>query len=269
MIAENPGQGRGWRDIRHVVIGGARVAVASRQDLVEAMISDCREARAGRTSRARIVFDANGHGLALRETDPAYRDAMDRGDIIHADGGFLVAASRLLTDAAIPERSATTDMIHDAARRAEAEGLSFYLLGGPEQVNARCAEVLRARYPRLRIAGRHHGFFEDADEAQIVEAINASGADIVWVGLGKPKEQLFCTRHATDLKTGWLVTCGGCFNYITGDYSRAPLWMQRSGLEWVHRMVTRPRSLFVRYAVTTPHALWLTATKTPRRTANL
>lgn len=256
MNDATPGGGR-WTPIDHVTVGGMRVAVAGTRDLLDAMVRDCLAARAEPGAGGRTVFDANGHGISLRATDPAFRAAVDAGDVVHADGGFVVLAARLLARAAPPERTATTDLIHDAARAAVERGLSFYLLGGEERVNAACAERLRALYPGLTIAGRRHGFFSDAEEDAVVADVNASGADVVWVGLGKPREQLFSARRARQLRAGWIVTCGGCFNYITGDYSRAPRWMRDNGLEWLYRMATRPHALFWRYAVTSPHAIWL------------
>lgn len=243
----------GWVDLPHVTLGGQRIATASRAELVEAMAADCRQAKA----RTRLVFDANGHGISLRATDLSFRTDMDAADIVHADGGFLITASRWLVGAQIAERSATTDLIHDIARRAEQDGLSFYLLGGQEEVNEACATTLRTMYPRLSIAGRRHGYFSEAEDAEVVEAINAAQPDILWVGLGKPREQRFCVRNRDRIRAGWTITCGGCFNFVTGRYRRAPLWMQRANLEWLHRMVTRPRELLWRYLVTTPHALWL------------
>jgi len=241
----------------NVMIGGLPVAVTSRAELAAAMVADCMARRAsGGGGRSQLVFDANAHGLSLNDTDPAYRAALSQADIVHADGGSIVLASRLLTKQPIPERSATTDMIHDLAAAAAQNGLSFYLLGGTEEVNAACSARLTEIYPALRIAGRRHGYFTASDEEQIVADIAAARPDVLWVGLGKPAEQQFAARHATALNAGWVVTCGGCFNYVTGHYKRAPTWMQRAHLEWVHRMVTNP-TLIRRYLLTTPHAAWL------------
>ena len=137
-----------------------------------------------------------------------------------------------------------------------------YLLGATEEVNARCAEILAKRYPGLEIVGRRNGYFARADEAAVCEAINESGADVVWIGLGVPLEQAFCARNKHCLKAGWLVTCGGCFNFVTGDYARAPTWMQKAGLEWLFRLAREPRRLFWRYAVSNPRAIYLMLTRT-------
>ncbi len=241
-------------------IGGVDIDTAGRDDLVRAMVSDCLAAR-GNGAPPKLVFDVNGHALSLRHTDGDYRQALDQADIIHADGGFLVAISHLRRGPTISERSATTDMIHDAAAVAARKGLRFALLGGEPGLADRAASRLRQLYPDLQIVSCEHGFFRPEEEDALLSRINAAEPDVIWVGLGKPIEQLFCIRNRDRLRAGWLITCGGCFNFITGDYRRAPLWMQNWGLEWLHRMVTGPRSLIMRYLITNPHALYLALTR--------
>jgi N-acetylglucosaminyldiphosphoundecaprenol N-acetyl-beta-D-mannosaminyltransferase len=248
--------------VRHVIVGGCPAAVIDRQGLARRMVADCLAARGDPAAEPRLVFASNGHGLSLAVTDRAYREALFQADIVCADGGAIVAASRLLAPHAIPERAATTDFVHDAAAAAAGAGLSFYLLGGTEAVNEAAAGKLAARHPGLRIAGRSQGYFTEADEPAVCTAIAESGADVVWVGLGRPKEQLFSVRNRHRLRAGWIVTCGGCFNFLSGDYRRAPRWMREHGLEWLHRMATGPRSLIWRYLTTNPHALYLLATRT-------
>ena len=119
-------------------------------------------------------------------------------------------------------------------------------------------------HPGIVIAGRRHGYFEPAQESQIVEAINAARPDVLWIGLGKPAEQAFAVRNRERLDLAWAISCGGCFNYITGAYRRAPRWMQDSNLEWLFRALTTPRLIW-RYAATSPHALWLALSRVDRR----
>ncbi len=244
-----------------ITIGGVKIVAASMDTLANHMSHDCFRARTNKDFASRTIFDANGQGVSLRATDKEFRDNLDQGDIIHADGGFLVALSRFKKGPTIPERSATTDFIWAAAERAEQEGLSFFLLGGELGLAERARDALLQKFPNLIIAGCHHGFFDQTQEHEIVQRINSSKADIVWLGLGKPREQQFAIAHKHAFEAGWLVTCGGCFNFITGDYARAPLWMQKSGLEWLHRLASRPRALFMRYLITTPHSLFLALTK--------
>ena len=251
-----------------VMVGGVRVSCMSRQNLLDRMVADSLAARKS-AGRPTLVFDANGHALSLAACSPDYRWDLDAADIVHADGQPIVIASRLLTDHPVPERSATTDMFTDAAAVAARTGLSFFLLGGTETVNKRCAELIEDRYAGLHVVGRRNGYFDQADEEAICAEINASGADVVWVGLGKPKEQAFCVRNRDRIGAGWLITCGGCFNYVTGDYGRAPMWMQRAGLEWLYRMAMDPERFLIRYLTTNPHALLLILTRTRRRPIGL
>lgn len=248
------------RLVPHMRIGGVPVAQISRAALIARMFEDAPARRTHGQSPA-LIFDANGHGLSMAAGDAGFREALHTADLVHADGGIIVAASRLLPGGTVPDRSATTDMYLDSLPLAAQTGCRYYLLGGKPGVASDCADRSVAQAPGLVIAGAHHGYFSEAEEDALVEAINAAEPDVIWVGLGKPKEQAFCLRNRSRLKAGWLVTCGGLFNYVTGDYPRAPQWMQRWGLEWMHRLATNPRHLFWRYLTTNPHALWLIATR--------
>jgi len=245
-----------------ILLGGLRTVCLGRAALAQRMLEDCLAARRAAVPRPRLVFASNGHAIALAARDPGFRALFAQADIIHADSQAAVFASRLLTGTPLPERSATTDFIHDAAALAAATGLRFFLLGATEETNARAAAMLAARYPGLRIVGRRHGYFSPAEEDDICDAINLTGADVIWAGLSVPLEYEFAVRNRARLKAGWLVTCGGCFNFVTGAYRRAPLWMQKAGLEWLHRLAREPRRLFWRYAVTNPLALYCLLTRT-------
>jgi N-acetylglucosaminyldiphosphoundecaprenol N-acetyl-beta-D-mannosaminyltransferase len=243
-----------------VTVGGIRTARIGRDSLAQQMLGDCMEARIAE-ARPKLVFASNGHAIALAARDENFRETLSQADIIHADGQAVVFASRL-TKSPIPERSATTDFIHDAAALAARHGLRFYLLGATEEANAKTAEILTARYPGLVIAGRRHGYFSLAEEDEICDEINLTKPDVIWVGLSVPLEYEFAVRNKARLKAGWLVTCGGCFNFITGAYKRAPGWMQQAGLEWLFRLAREPKRLFWRYAVTNPLAIFLLLTRT-------
>jgi len=250
----------GDRTFKRVTVGGVPTASLSRQQMGRLMVGDCLAARRG-GRRPKLVFAANGHAVAMAGTDANFRKTFQSADIIHADGAPVVFASKM-TDAPIPERSATTDFLHDAAKMAEAHGLKFFLLGATEDINAACAAMLAELYPKLEIAGRRHGYFAPDEEISICEEINRSGADVLWVGLSVPCEYEFCARNRDNLIAGCIVTCGGCFNFAAGAYKRAPEWMQRVGFEWLHRLWREPKRLFLRYAITNPVALFMLLTRT-------
>ncbi len=254
-----------WVPLRHIRIGGQRVAVASRKELTSALISDCKISPAER--KARLVFDVNGQGLSLASTSPEYCEAMKAAHVVHADGGFIVTLSRFLGADRISERSATTDLMEDFSQAAVEHSLTVYLLGGTPDANEMCRSALSNQYPGIKIVGNRHGYFSAAEETGIVEDISRLNPDLLWVGLGKPKEQQFLARHGDALRAGWAVTCGGCFNFVSGSYSRAPQWMQKTNLEWSYRLLKNPRQFFWRYAKTNPHALYLALFRTNWRQA--
>ena len=245
-----------------VLIGGIRTACLSRKDLTRMMLADCLAARETERPKPKLVFAVNGHAIALAAQDEAFRRVFESADIIHADGQAAVFASRLLTGTPIPERSATTDFIHDAARAAAEHGLRFFLFGATEEANQKAAQALVKTYPGLQIVGRRHGYFSLLDEDDICDEINITRPDVIWLGLSVPLEYEFAVRNRNRLSAGWLVTCGGCFNFLSGAYRRAPRWMQTIGLEWLHRLCQEPKRLFWRYAITNPMATFLLLTRT-------
>ncbi|HEX3666297.1 MAG TPA: WecB/TagA/CpsF family glycosyltransferase [Rhizomicrobium sp.] len=245
-----------------VMAGGLRIACIGRTELTRLMIHECLEARRSRSLTPKLVFGVNGQAISLAARNAELRRHHELADHVHADGQPLVLAARLFAKPRIPERSAVTDFFHDAAIAARQHGLRFFLLGASEENNAACARIMQTIYPGLIIAGRRHGYFTESDEADICAEINETRADIVWVGLGIPLEQAFCVRNRHRIHAGWMVGAGGCFNYVSGQYKRAPQWMQLTGFEWLHRLWREPRRLFWRYAVTNPHALLLLLTRT-------
>jgi exopolysaccharide biosynthesis WecB/TagA/CpsF family protein len=244
-----------------VTVGGITTACLSRDGLARMMLQDCLDARSNPNRQPKLVFASNGHAIALAAQDEAFRFTFEQADIIHADGQAAVFASRM-TATPIPERSATTDFIHDASKVAAQHGLRFFVLGATEEANAEAVRVLRETYPGLQIVGRRHGYFGRDEEDEICDEINLTQPDVVWVGLSVPLEYEFAVRNKTRLRAGWLVTCGGCYNFVTGAYKRAPGWMQACGLEWLFRLVKEPKRLFWRYAVTNPLAIFLLLTRT-------
>ncbi len=249
------GRGEGMRP-ESVRVGGVPVSTLSLKALIEKMLAEAPRRRAAGLAPL-LVFDCNGHALSLNATDPGYAADLAKADLVHADGQVIVTASRRFAPAPIADRSSTTDMFIDSLPGAAEHKVRYYLLGATEQVNADCAARITGSTPGLELAGRRNGFWKPDEEAAVIEEINATAPDVLWVGTGKPREQAFAVRNRDRIKAGWIVTCGGLFNYITGDYPRAPLWMQRAGLEWLHRMATNPRHLAWRYITTNPHALWL------------
>ena len=246
-------------DISEVVttsVGGIETACISRKDLAVLIGSRCEQYK-GTDQKLEpiLVFDNNGHAISIANHDPSAMKLLEQADLIHADGQSVVSFSKWTKGPTIPERTATTDMIHDLPNFLEGE-IRHYLLGGNENVVGAAAEIMSEKYANFTVAGHHHGYFSEDDEEALIAEINQAKPDVLWVGLGKPKEQEFCIRNRSQLNVPVIITCGGCYNYITGDYPRAPMWMQNAGLEWLHRAATKPQKLLIRYLTTNPHAIY-------------
>lgn len=243
-----------------VTIGGLSISVLDRATAAMLMIRAASERRRGR--RPLYLTSANGEVIAQASTRPAIAALFHQADQIVADGQPMVIASRWLCRQPLPERVATTDLFHDAARLAETGGQSFYLFGASDSENTKAVAAVRRLYPRLRIAGHSHGYHQgEALEAKLDE-INGLAPDILWLAMGVPHEQMLVDRYGDRLtNVGVIKTSGGLFNFLSGTNSRAPLWMQRMGLEWLWRIRLEPRRLFWRYLTTNPHALFLMLTR--------
>jgi exopolysaccharide biosynthesis WecB/TagA/CpsF family protein len=247
--------------VRTIVLGGLPIAVTDRAESA-ALMTDLALARRGRDEPPLYITSANGQVVSLCASDPEMRALFMAADLIHADGMPLVFASRLRCREPLPERVATSDLVHDVAKIAVARGATFYLLGGSDDVVARTRANLEAAYPGLAIVGARSGYFGAAEEPAVVAEIRAARPDFLWVSMGVPREQAFAVRNREGLRgVGVLKTSGGLFDFLSGTKKRAPVWMQDVGLEWLYRMAREPRRLFVRYALTNPHATYLLLTR--------
>lgn len=238
-------------------IGGLHTVAITRSMLAKQMVEDCLLARADQQTAPKLVFSSNGQGIALAGKDRDFMGVMEEADIIHADGMSVVMASRLMTRAPLPERIATTDFFHDAAQAACDHGLRFYILGGIEDQNLAAVAAMMQLYPNLKIVGRRDGYFGRDEDDNVCRDIVESGADVLWVGLGKPHQERWCVENRHRLTgVGWLKTCGGLYSFLAGDAPRAPRWMQAAGLEWLFRALKQPRRLGWRYLTTNPQSIY-------------
>lgn len=246
-----------------ITIGGLPIARLTRAEMAQLMLDDVAAARSGALSHPRLLTSANGSVVAGYHREPVLRAAIDAMDLIDADGMPLVFASRIFCKRPLTERAATTDFLLDASRAAAEEGVRFYFLGARPGVAARAAEHLRYRFPGLQIAGTRNGYFQEEDLPEIGRLVREVRADVLWLGLGTPRQERMAVA-LRDLLPGvaWVRTCGGLFDHYGGGVSRAPAWMQTLGLEWLYRGAREPLRLGWRYLVTNPIAVYYLLTRT-------
>lgn len=180
------------------------------------------------------------------------RQAYERASMVLADGFPVVLAARLL-GRELPERVAGSDLAPALFGSARAERrLRVYLLGAGPGVGERAAARIAERWPFVEIAGTYSpplGFERDpAENDAIIERVNAARCDVLVVGLGAPKQELWIARHADRLRVKTALCLGATIDFLAGEKRRAPRWMQRCGLEWFHRLASEPKRLLRRYA---------------------
>lgn len=200
-----------------------------------------------------FVVTANLDHLRRCCVDPDYRALVENADLVVADGMPLIWASQIKGAPILPERVAGSSMTIGLCEQAAARGLSVYLLGGDEGVASRAAEQLKKKHPDIQIAGHHcppFGFENNEAEMDIIRGkLSTASPSIVLVALGSPKQEKLI-RQIRDICPGscW-IGVGISLSFITGDVVRAPLWVQKAGIEWLHRLIQEPRRLFKRYVI--------------------
>lgn len=190
----------------------------------------------------RHVCTINPEMVMIARRDPIFRQVLRRADVTVPDGVGLLWAARHLGQP-LTERVTGSDGVPRIAERAAEAGWKLFLLGAADGVAARTAEILMARYPGLKIAGTYAGSPKPEDEDAIVERVNASGADILFVAYGAPEQDKWIARNLPRLDATMAMGVGGSFDFIAGILPRAPLWMRNAGLEWLYRLYLQPRRI--------------------------
>jgi N-acetylglucosaminyldiphosphoundecaprenol N-acetyl-beta-D-mannosaminyltransferase len=219
-------------------------------DWIDASVADRR--------RGYICVAAVHTVMAARE-DAELREAVLGSDLTVPDGQPLVWALNALGHP-LEDRVYGPELMQRACARAARDGTRFFLYGGRDaDALARLTENLRASHPGLQIAGGYSPPFREltpAEEEALVAEINASEADVVWVGIGVPKQEKWMARMRERLEAPVLIGVGAAFDFHAGLVPQAPAAMQRLGLEWVYRLWQEPRRLWRRYARYNPRFLW-------------
>ncbi len=195
------------------------------------------------------AYGVNAHALNLTYRHQDYLEALRRADLVYADGASLRAAGWVL-GGCIPEKLTTTDVWPPFCRVALENGYKFFLLGGEEGLAERAGAKAIEIYPGLQIVGTHHGFFKLGDE-KVVEIINEAGPDVLWVGMGDPRQAIWTEAVKKRLGVPLVITCGGMFKVVTGELKRVSAKWRRRGFEWFFRMFQEPKT-WRRYIIGLP-----------------
>lgn len=215
------------------------------------------------------VITINLDHLRRCEKQPSYAELVRSAEVVVADGMPLVWAAKL-QGTPLPERVAGSDLVSTIAQHAAAHGRSIYLLGGNPGTADAAADVLKERHTELTIAGTHcppFGFEKDETEMNLIRDLLAEAQpDIVYVALGSPKQELLIQQIRNTIPRAWWLGIGISFSFLSGEVKRAPKWMQKLGIEWVHRLIQEPGRLARRYLIEgIPYAIKLMCSSLLRR----
>ena len=168
--------------------------------------------------------------------------------IINADGVSVVWASKCL-GTPLPERVAGVDLMQSLVKLSSEKGYSVYFLGAKQEVVEKTVDVFIGQFPKLNIVGYRNGYFDDKDWQYIANEIKETNPDFVFVGITSPKKEYLIEYLQDQGCNSVFMGVGGSFDVISGAIPRAPIWMQKMGLEWFFRVIHEPKRLFKRYFV--------------------
>lgn len=200
---------------------------------------------------SRYVCFCNAHMVVTAKTDDPFAQVLSQADLVLPDG-MPIAVSMRRKGALSQQRVAGPDFMLHCCARAARENIPVYFYGSTEETLRLLTERLPRDYSGLRIAGAYSPPFRPQTEqegAAAIAAINDSGAGIIFVGLGCPKQELWMARNSQSIH-GVLLGVGAAFDFAAGNLTRAPLWMRQNGLEWLYRLLKEPRRLWKRNLVT-------------------
>lgn len=203
--------------------------------------------------------------LVKASRDAELRAIINDCALVNVDGMPVVWASRLLGKP-LKERVAGVDLFEALMRRAGDKGWRVFLLGAREEVVSAVRDTYQRKYPRLDIAGYRNGYWKGEQEEQaVVDQIRDSRADLLFVAISSPKKEQFLGRYQAEMKIPFAMGVGGTFDVAIGRVKRAPVWMQKAGLEWFYRFLQEPRRMFRRYFIDDIAFIWLLIKEAARR----
>lgn len=200
----------------------------------------------------------NAAKVVAADRDEKLRRVIMEADIVTADGMSIVWASRLLGQP-LRERVTGIDLFERLVAHAAQRGLSVYFLGAREQSVSGLIKRFTAKHPALQVAGYRNGYFNKEQSEKVVEEIRGSRADMLFIAMGSPAQEYWISANLARTGVRFALGVGGSFDHLSGHARRAPLWMQRRGLEWLYRLLSNPRRLWRRYLIGNTLFIWLVA----------
>jgi N-acetylglucosaminyldiphosphoundecaprenol N-acetyl-beta-D-mannosaminyltransferase len=211
------------------------------------------------SQRKAIISYANVHAINIAYELGWFKDLINHSQIVFCDGYGLKWAAKFLKGKTL-KRFSPPDWFDCLGRKCSEDGISMFFLGTRQDVVEKAASAMKEKFPRLKIAGVHHGFFDKeaaSSETQgVLAMINVLKPDILVVGFGMPAQEKWISENLDNLQVKVALPVGALFDYLAGEVTRAPRWMTDNGLEWLGRLLIEPGRLWRRYIIGNPLFLW-------------
>jgi N-acetylglucosaminyldiphosphoundecaprenol N-acetyl-beta-D-mannosaminyltransferase len=198
----------------------------------------------------KVALAVNAAAMNLTYKHADYLSVLQNADLVYADGASILLAAKILGKK-LPERLCTTDIWPSMCSVAQEKGLTFYLMGDAQGIAAKAMEAATGEYSELMILGTHHGFF-DFEDPKIIDMVNKSKPDVLWLGMGDPRQALWADRWKAELDVGIIITCGAMFRWISGMLARMDEKWRVRGFEWWSRLKQDPKHTAKRYILGLP-----------------
>ena len=196
-----------------------------------------------------MVTFCNAHTVNLASGDAEFREALKCATVLN-DGVGLDIASKALFGTSFADNLNGTDFVPHLLGSAD-KPLRVYFIGGAEGVAEAASLAAASRYPQIEVAGIAHGYFGDEESEKIIEEVRGSGANLVLVAMGQPRQEIWASRNFERI-AGPVICVGALFDFLAGRVPRAPAWMRKCRIEWAFRLVNEPRRLARRYLAGNP-----------------
>ena len=191
----------------------------------------------------------NAGKIVLMQTDEELKKSVIEADIINADGQAIVWAANLLGNK-LTERVSGIDLMEELVKLSYKKGYKCFFFGASELVVNKLVNIYKGKYSENIIAGYRNGFYDSSQEEEIANKITDSGADMLFVAITSPKKEIFINRYKKKLSNvNFIMGVGGSFDVISGEIKRAPVFMQKMGLEWFYRFIQEPKRMWKRYLI--------------------
>lgn len=191
----------------------------------------------------------NAAKVVNMKRNPELGRDVEASDLVLADGAGVVYAARLL-GTPLPERVAGIDLMYEIMARGADQGRRVFCLGATEEVSQKVEEEIGRRFPGVVLAGRRNGYFSDEEEESVAEQIRDSKADVLFVAITSPKKENFMAKWSDLMEVPVVHGVGGSFDVMAGKVKRAPVLWQKTGMEWLYRVLQEPGRLWRRYLIT-------------------